>query len=84
MRLFHLCCALLLSACSWNDAETILAPPPVPADLLKPCPGYTGPRPRTEGQFADAAVAEARGRACANGRLKTVAEILYPVGPKSR
>ncbi|WP_162930196.1 hypothetical protein [Pseudophaeobacter sp. EL27] len=32
--------------------------------------------PRTEGELARAIVAEAQGRACANARLATLAEIL--------
>ncbi|WP_353397687.1 hypothetical protein [Pseudophaeobacter arcticus] len=48
----------------------------MPPDLLQPCAGYTGPLPQSEGQISDALIAEARGRACANGRLTAVAEIL--------
>jgi hypothetical protein len=48
----------------------------VPADLLQPCAGYTGPLPQSEGQISDALIAEARGRRCANGKLATVGEIL--------
>ncbi len=40
--------------------------------------GYTGPVPRNEGQFSDALIAEARGRACANEKLTTIAEIIGP------
>ncbi|WP_417714355.1 hypothetical protein [Pseudophaeobacter arcticus] len=54
----------------------MIPPPQVPADLLQPCAGYTGPLPQSEGQISDALIAEARGRRCANGRLATVAEIL--------
>jgi hypothetical protein len=82
MRLFPLCCALLLSACTPPGIKPIPAPPPVPTDLLQGCPGYTGPVPQDEGQLSDALVAEARGRACANGRLQAAAEILYPAGPR--
>ncbi|MEP1497768.1 hypothetical protein [Pseudophaeobacter sp.] len=48
----------------------------MPPDLLQPCAGYTGPLPQSEGQISDALIAEARGRACANGRLEAVGEIL--------
>ncbi|GAA6198682.1 hypothetical protein NBRC116598_41270 [Pseudophaeobacter arcticus] len=48
----------------------------MPPDLLQPCAGYTGPVPQSEGQISDALIAEARGRACANGRLGAMAEIL--------
>ncbi|WP_417701971.1 hypothetical protein [Pseudophaeobacter sp.] len=54
----------------------MIPPPRVPADLLQPCAGYTGPLPQTEGQISDALIAEARGRRCANGKLATVAEVL--------
>ncbi|MFC4215097.1 hypothetical protein ACFP4H_14005 [Pseudophaeobacter arcticus] len=54
----------------------MIPPPNVPADLLQPCAGYTGPLPRSEGQMSDALIAEARGRSCANGKLEAVAEIL--------
>lgn len=76
MRLCLLCSLPLLSAC-------ITAPEPqprvplVPADLLRPCAGYTGPLPQEEGQLADALLAEAQGRACANTQLGAVAEILH-------
>ncbi|WP_417699862.1 hypothetical protein [Pseudophaeobacter sp.] len=54
----------------------MIPPPNVPADLLQPCAGYTGPLPQTEGQISDALIAEARGRRCANARLAAVGEIL--------
>ncbi len=76
MRLCLLCSLLLLTGCFGRGSEPIKPPPDVPADLLQPCAGYTGPLPRTEGQISDALVAETKGRACANGRLATVAEIL--------
>ncbi|WP_420719814.1 Rz1-like lysis system protein LysC [Thalassovita sp.] len=75
MRLFPLCCALLLSGCL-RAPEVVAPPPPVPADLLRPCEGYGGPVPRTEGQFSDALLAEARGRACANAKLEALKQIL--------
>ena len=76
MRLCLLCSLLLLTGCFGRDSEPIKPPPDVPADLLQPCAGYTGPPPRTEGQISDALVAEAKGRTCANGRLATIGEIL--------
>ena len=75
MRLCLLCCALLLSGCL-RAPEVVAPPPAVPADLLRPCEGYIGPMPRIEGQLSDALIAEARGRACANGRLEAVRQIL--------
>lgn len=82
MRLCLLCSLLLLTGCSERDSEPIKPPPDVPANLLQPCSGYTGPLPRTEGQISDALVAEAKGRACANGRLATIGEILTSTGPQ--
>jgi hypothetical protein len=49
---------------------------------LRPCAGYQGPLPRTEGGLAKAIIAEAQGRACANARLVAVAEILSKPDPK--
>jgi hypothetical protein len=48
----------------------------VPADLLRPATGYTGPEPRSEGDFAQAAHAEQVGRLTCNLQLEAVAEIL--------
>ena len=76
MRLCLLCCLPLLTGCFGSDSEPITPPPRVPADLLLPCAGYTGPPPQSEGQISDALIAEVRGRACANGKLKTISEIL--------
>ena len=76
MRLCHLCLAILLSACTKPAPNRVVAPHSVPPDLLRPCLGYPGPLPRTEGGFAKAILAEAQGRACANARLAAVAEIL--------
>ncbi len=76
MRLYLLCLLLLLAGCSDRASEVVIPPPQVPPDLLQPCAGYTGPLPQSEGQISDALIAEARGRACANGRLTAVAEIL--------
>lgn len=77
MRLFPICFVLLLSGCFGSDGPRVVAPPPVvPADLLRPAPGYSGPVPRTEGQLSDALIAEARGRRQANAQLAAIAEIL--------
>lgn len=77
MRLCLLCSALLLSACSDAErAEVVISGPPVPADLLSPCAGYSGPVPTTEGMFSDAIIAESRGRLCANRKLGAISEIL--------
>ncbi len=81
MRLYPLCLPLLLTGCFGSDSEPITPPPRVPADLLQPCVGYIGPRPKTEGQLSDAMVAEARGRSCANGKLQTISEILNHISP---
>lgn len=82
MRLCHLCLAILLSACTKPAPRAILSPHPVPPDLLRPCAGYRGPLPRTEGALAKAIIAEAQGRACANARLAAMAEILSKPDPK--
>ena len=82
MRLYPLCCLLLLTGCFGRDSEPEKPPPRVPADLLQPVPGYTGPVPRTEGQLSDALIAERRGRQAANAKLATVAEILNEERPR--
>jgi len=79
MRLYPLCLPLLLAGCFGAGSEPIAPRPEVPADLLQPCVGYTGPLPQSEGQISDALIAEARGRSCANAKLGTVAEILDPI-----
>jgi len=56
----------------------VALPPPVPADLLRPAPGYAGPMPVTEGQLSHALVAEARGRRQANAQIAAISEILKP------
>jgi hypothetical protein len=77
MRLCLLCLVSLLPGCMGGGSDPALLPPPnVPADLVTPCAGYTGPVPTTEGQLSNALIAEAQGRGCANGKLATVAEIL--------
>lgn len=77
MRLCLICCALLLGGCMGRDGPQVVAPPPVvPADLLRPAPGWTGPVPMTEGQLSDALIAEARGRRQANAQIAAISEIL--------
>ena len=81
MRLCLLCLVSLLPGCMGRGSDPDRLPPPnVPADLLTPCAGYTGPVPTTEGQLSNALIAEAQGRGCANGKLATVAEILQIPG----
>jgi hypothetical protein len=82
MRLYLLCCALLLSSCGAD--RIVVTPPPrqVPADLLTACAGYTGPVPSDEGQMSNALVAEVRGRHCSNGKLSAIDEILNAPGPR--
>lgn len=59
-------CAMLLAGCGHEPAWLLLD--------LTPCPGWAGPRPATEGQFARAAAAERAGRLCANAKLEAVSE----------
>lgn len=68
---------LLLSACGRNEPLNV-PPAQVPADLLTGCSGYSGPTPATKEQFAEATVAEWRGRHCANRKIATIAEIIGP------
>lgn len=77
MRLCLIICAVLLTGCGGDTTPRVIyAVPPIEASLLLPCDGWTGPVPETEGQLADAILAEKRGRACANGRLQAVGEVL--------
>ena len=82
MRLYPLCFLILLTGCFGRDSEPIKPLPAVPADLLLPVPGYTGPVPKTEGQLSDALVAERRGRQAANAKLTTIGEILNEERPR--
>ena len=75
MRLCLFFSALLLSACT-RGPEIVAAPAIVQADLLRPCSGYRGSFPVTEGQLSDALLAEAQGRSCANAKLGAINEIL--------
>lgn len=69
MRLSAIICALALAACG-SDRELI-----IPADMLMPEEGWTGPVPRTEGELIRAALAERTGRLRANEKLVGIAEI---------
>ena len=69
MRPYLITLLMLLAACG-REAAAITA-----LDLA-PCPGWTGPRPATEGQFARAALAERAGRLCANAKLETVRSVI--------
>jgi hypothetical protein len=83
MRLYLLCCALLLSGCSTpDDIQVVAVPLSVPDALLMKCTGYTGILPQTEGQLSEALLAEVRGRDCANGRIEAIAEILNSAIPR--
>lgn len=75
MNLWMIISVLLLSACG-RDVPVNVPPPQVPADYLVGCPGYSGPTPRTRGQFVDAAIAEKQGRLCANRKIEATAQIL--------
>ena len=57
---------MLLASCGRTD------PPPLALLDLADCPGWVGPRPATERQFARAAGAERSGRLCANAKLAAV------------
>jgi hypothetical protein len=50
---YPLCLPLLLASCSDRASELVIPPPRVPADLQRPCAGYTGPLPQSEGQISD-------------------------------
>lgn len=73
MHRYLIISAVLLSACGRDPA----APPLALLDLA-PCPGWTGPRPASEGEFARAAAAERAGRLCANSKLEAVTEAVGP------
>ena len=57
---------VLLSCCGRTE------PPPIALLDIADCPGWAGPRPATERQFARAAGAELSGRLCANAKLAAV------------
>lgn len=69
--------ALSLAACG-PEPRAIPAPAPIPADLLVPPPGWTGPTPRTEGAFADATAATLGALNQCRGQLLTIADIVTP------
>lgn len=73
MRNFLIICAMLLAGCSSD--EPLAVAPPIPADLLTGCPGYTGQVPRTERDIVLVVVAEKRGRECANAKIETIAQM---------
>jgi hypothetical protein len=66
MRRYLIICAVVLAGCG---------PKVIPADLLAPCPGWTGRRPETEGEIIRAALAEKGGRECANSKLASIAAL---------
>lgn len=66
MRLCLIICAALLSGCGRS----------VPPDLLTPAPGWEGPTPATESQFARAGAAEKSGRLMCNRQLGAIGGML--------
>lgn len=70
MRLCPIIFLVLLAACGREVRQA-----PIPADLLVPCEGWTGPTPRTEGQLVDAAFAEMRGRKECNLKIEAIAAL---------
>lgn len=79
MRLCLIIFAVSLAACGREVApDVVYAAPPIESSLLTACPGWAGQNPQTEGQLADAMLAEKRGRVCANGKLQAVSEVLAP------
>lgn len=72
MRLCLIFCALALAACGRDTVASVY----VPADLLAPAPGWTGPPPATERALILAAAAEKRGREQANAQLAAIAQIV--------
>lgn len=74
MRLCLIFSMVVLASCG-RDSTTFVRTH-VPADLLQPEPGWTGPRPQSEVDFALAAEAEKAGRKRANAKLEAVSEIL--------
>lgn len=67
------CLTIFAAALAGCGADPL---PVVPADMVTPCPGWTGRTPATEGELIRAAAAEQAGRTCANLKLAGVAEIL--------
>lgn len=75
MRLLAIICVMLLASCG-RDPQYIPVEPTIPADLLVPSKGWTGPTPQTEGQLIDAVEAEKSGREDANRKIKAISEIV--------
>ncbi|WP_126975561.1 hypothetical protein [Frigidibacter oleivorans] len=73
MRRLILACCLLPAACGPDPAA---GPVAVPADMLTPCSGWTGPAPVTQGALLRAALAEKAGRLCANDKIASIDQIL--------
>lgn len=71
MRLCLITCAVLLAGCGHKAAQT-------PPDLLTPAPGWTGPTPATESQFARAGAAEKAGRLMCNAQLGAIGALHPP------
>lgn len=72
MRRLTITCAMALAGCgSEPPAQT-----PIPADMLQPCPGWTGRPPQTQGELLRAALAERTGRLCANEKLLSLSALL--------
>lgn len=65
---------LLLAGCG-GDLPT----PVVPADLLEPVPGWSGPTPETQGQLVSAVIADRRALGQCNLQVETIREILQGV-----
>jgi hypothetical protein len=74
MRRLTVICLMLLAGCGRD-----LPPPVVPADLLEPVPGWTGPSPKTKGALMAASLAEKRGLGQCNIDKDAIREILQGV-----
>jgi|GEM_PF-6080038 len=75
MRLYPIIFVVLLASCGRNEPATHTQTY-IPADLLTTEPGWRGPRPRTDGEFAEAAAAEKTGRERANAKLVAIKQIV--------
>ncbi|WP_276946647.1 Rz1-like lysis system protein LysC [Haematobacter massiliensis] len=64
-----------MSGCA-SDPPAVVVPPPVPADLLRPCRGPSLAGVATVGALSDALVAYDRALGCANGKLEAIGEIV--------
>ena len=78
MRRLILFCALLSSGCA-SEPPAVIAPPAVPADLLRPCRGPSLAGVATVGALSDALVGYDRALRCANGKLEAIGEIVSEV-----